>query len=46
MTLVKQSMVDEHAEQNIGVFTGSRAEYGLLKHLIAAIGAEPGRTFN
>jgi len=26
---------------NIAVFTGSRAEYGLLRHLIAAIAAEP-----
>ena len=28
--------------RRIAVFTGSRAEYGLLRHLIAAIAAEPG----
>jgi UDP-hydrolysing UDP-N-acetyl-D-glucosamine 2-epimerase len=30
------------AERRIAVFTGSRAEYGLLRHLIKAIEAEPG----
>ncbi|MCP9941914.1 UDP-N-acetylglucosamine 2-epimerase (hydrolyzing) [Cyanobium sp. ATX 6E8] len=30
------------AERRIAVFTGSRAEYGLLRHLIKAIDAEPG----
>lgn len=30
------------AEWRIAVFTGSRAEYGLLRYLIAAIAAEPG----
>ena len=30
------------AERRIAVFTGSRAEYGLLRHLIRAIEAEPG----
>jgi len=29
------------AERRIAVFTGSRSEYGLLSHLIAAIAAEP-----
>jgi UDP-hydrolysing UDP-N-acetyl-D-glucosamine 2-epimerase len=35
-------MVEHRAERHIAVFTGSRAEYGLLRHLIAAIEAEPG----
>ena len=29
-------------ELRIGVFTGSRAEYGLMRHLIGAIAADPG----
>jgi len=35
-------MAEQPAERRIAVFTGSRAEYGLLRHLIAAISAEPG----
>ena len=35
-------MAEQPAERPIAVFTGSRAEYGLLRHLIAAIAAEPG----
>lgn len=35
-------MVEQPADRRIAVFTGSRAEYGLLRHLIAAIEAEPG----
>lgn len=35
-------MAEQPAERRIAVFTGSRAEYGLLRHLIAAIAAEPG----
>lgn len=35
-------MVDRPVQRAIAVFTGSRAEYGLLRHLIAAIAAEPG----
>jgi len=35
-------MVDRPVERDIAVFTGSRAEYGLLRHLIAAIAAAPG----
>lgn len=35
-------MVDQPADWPIAVFTGSRAEYGLLRHLIAGIAAEPG----
>ncbi|NDE91745.1 MAG: UDP-N-acetylglucosamine 2-epimerase (hydrolyzing), partial [Alphaproteobacteria bacterium] len=30
------------ADRSIAVFTGSRAEYGLLRHLIAALKTEPG----
>ena len=37
-------MAEHTAERRIAVFTGSRAEYGLLRHLIAAIEAEPGLT--
>jgi len=35
-------MDDNQAQRPIAVFTGSRAEYGLLRHLITAIAAEPG----
>ena len=35
-------MAEQPAARRIAVFTGSRAEYGLLRHLIAAIAAEPG----
>jgi len=35
-------MAELAARRRIAVFTGSRAEYGLLSHLIAAIAAEPG----
>lgn len=35
-------MPDQPAQRPIAVFTGSRAEYGLLRHLIAAIAADPG----
>jgi len=35
-------MAEHPAERRIAVFTGSRAEYGLLRHLIAAIDADPG----
>jgi len=35
-------MADQPAQRPIAVFTGSRAEYGLLRHLIAAIAADPG----
>lgn len=34
-------MVDTPDQRLIAVFTGSRAEYGLLRHLIAGIAAEP-----
>ena len=36
---VKRSMAEQPAQRPIAVFTGSRAEYGLLRHLIAAIAA-------
>ena len=35
-------MAEPSPVRRIAVFTGSRAEYGLLRHLIAAIAAEPG----
>ena len=35
-------MAEYPAVRRIAVFTGSRAEYGLLRHLIAAIDADPG----
>jgi len=35
-------MADQPAQRPIAVFTGSRAEYGLLRQLIAAIAADPG----
>ena len=35
-------MAEHQAVRRIAVFTGSRAEYGLLRHLIAAIDADPG----
>lgn len=35
-------MVGKRYKRHIAVFTGSRAEYGLLRHLIAAIATEPG----
>jgi UDP-hydrolysing UDP-N-acetyl-D-glucosamine 2-epimerase len=35
-------MADQPAKRPIAVFTGSRAEYGLLRHLIAAIAVDPG----
>lgn len=35
-------MADHSAQRSIAVFTGSRSEYGLLRHLIAAIAADPG----
>jgi UDP-hydrolysing UDP-N-acetyl-D-glucosamine 2-epimerase len=41
---VSRLMAEHTAERRIAVFTGSRAEYGLLRHLIAAIEAEPGLT--
>ena len=34
-------MAEQPAQRPIAVFTGSRAEYGLLRHLIAAIAADP-----
>ena len=34
-------MVDAPDQRRIAVFTGSRAEYGLMRHLIAGIAAEP-----
>jgi len=34
-------MAEKPAQRPIAVFTGSRAEYGLLRHLIAAIAADP-----
>ena len=34
-------MVDAPNQRRIAVFTGSRAEYGLMRHLIAGIDAEP-----
>ena len=34
-------MADHPAQRPIAVFTGSRAEYGLLRHLIASIGSDP-----
>ena len=34
-------MVDAQDQRRIAVFTGSRAEYGLMRHLIAGIAAEP-----
>ncbi len=34
-------MVDAPDQRRIAVFTGSRAEYGLMRHLIAGITAEP-----
>jgi len=35
-------MAEHPAVRRLAVFTGSRAEYGLLRHLIAAIDADPG----
>jgi UDP-hydrolysing UDP-N-acetyl-D-glucosamine 2-epimerase len=35
-------MAEQPAGRRITVFTGSRAEYGLLRHLIVAIASEPG----
>ena len=35
-------MADHSVQRPMAVFTGSRAEYGLLRHLIAAIAADPG----
>ena len=35
-------MADQPAQRPIAVFTGSRAEYGLMRHLIAVIAADPG----
>lgn len=34
-------MVEDRNLRHIAVFTGSRAEYGLMRHLIAGIDAEP-----
>ena len=34
-------MVDATEPRRIAVFTGSRAEYGLMRHLVAGIAAEP-----
>ena len=34
-------MVDAPDQRRIAVFTGSRAEYGLMRHLVASIAAEP-----
>lgn len=34
-------MAEQPAQRPIAVFTGSRAEYGLLRHLITAIAADP-----
>ncbi len=39
---MKQSIVNPQTQRSIAVFTGSRAEYGLLRHLITAIADEPG----
>ena len=34
-------MADDPGQRQIAVFTGTRAEYGLLRHLIAAISVDP-----
>lgn len=40
MTLVKLSMVEHNLPIKIAAFTGSRSEYGLLRHLLIEINSD------